>query len=135
MKFQAYFLTPIITGLIVSMATIIITVLSTLGNYLQGLGMEQLGIMDVTTIFGGMKTSISPEVFQIIIGIYLLEAVYILTMFVTKIDYGKNEPIKWYSVGKNLLVALFIYVFVLYFSSSMFVDLISGALAGLGMVG
>ena len=134
MKFQAYFLTPIITGLIVSMAAIIISVLSTLGVYLQGLGVDQLGMVDITTIFGGMKSSISSELFQIIIGVYLLEVVYILSMFVTKINYGKNEAIKWYSVGKNLIIALLIYMLVLYFSSSMFVDMISEALSGLGMV-
>lgn len=135
MKFQAYFLTPMITGLIVSMTSIIVKVLATLGEYLEGAGLgTTMGIENVAGIFGNMESSISPEMFQFIVGIYLLEVVIILGIFTTRIMHGENKITQWYSIGKIVVIALIIYFLVAMLSSSMFGELIENALSGLGMI-
>jgi len=134
MRFQAYFLTPLITGLIVSMASIIIKVLTTLGKYLDGVGVSQQMGFDVSNAFGNMKASVSPELFQIIIGIYLIEVIIILGMFLTKITQGENSIIQWYTTGKMLIVGIVIYFLVAMTANSMFGGLIDSALSGLGVV-
>lgn len=134
MKFQAYFLTPIVTGLIVSIAAIIIEVLAKLGAYVEGLGLgEDFGIGNVAAIFGGAQESTSPEIFQIIIGIYLIEVIWILGMFLTKINYGENKIVQRLTIGKMLIVALIMYFIVGLFSAAMFGDLIRDALSGIGI--
>jgi Flp pilus assembly protein TadB len=134
MKFQAYFLTPLITGLIVSMSDIIVKVLTKLGEYLDGIGLDQeLGIGDISKAFGNMETSTAPEVFQLIVGIYMVEVIIILAMFLTKINYGDNKPVQYYNTGMMLLIAVTIYFIVALTASSMFGDMIESALSSLGV--
>ena len=132
MKFQAYFLTPLITGLIVSMADVIVKVLATLGCYLESM------VTGETNVFGGIVnlfgtgSPISPEVFQIIVGIYLIEVIMILGIFITRISVGENKIVQWYTVGKMLAIGVTIYFMVAITSSSIFGELISKALSDLG---
>lgn len=137
MNFQAYFLSPIITGLIVSMADVIIKVLSKLGSYLEGMGLEQLGMgggVGIANIFGNMESSIAPELFQLIVGIYLIEVVIILSMFTTRINYGENKIFQWSNVGRTLLIGIIIYVLVALGASAMFGNMIKSALEGIGII-
>jgi hypothetical protein len=130
MKFQAYFLTPLITGLIVSMADIIIQILSKLGTYMQDAGFgSQLGV-DFTAITLGAP-AITPAMFQLIVGVYLIEVILILSLFLTKIGEGENAFAQHYSAGKMLVVALVVYVLVALTASSIFGDLIKSALGGI----
>ena len=132
MKFQAYFLTPLITGLIVSMANIIVKVLSTLGCYVENM------VTGDTNIFGGIAnifgtgSPVSPEFFQLIVGIYLIEVVMILGIFITRISMGENKIVQWYTVGKMLAVGVVIYFLISVFSSAVFGGLINTALQGFG---
>lgn len=134
MKFQAYFLTPIVTGLIVSIAEIIIEVLSKLGAYVENLGFsDQIGFGDISSIFGTAEASITPELFQLIIGVYVIQVIMILGMFLTKINYGDNKIIQRNTIGKMLFIALIVYFLVAIFSTIMFGDLIRDALSSIGI--
>ena len=136
MKFQAYMLTPLITGLIVSMADIIVQVLAGLGQYLEEIEVgSAMGLEDIGSIFGNMESSISPELFQLIIGIYLIEILAILAMFTNKITVGENKTSMYYEMGKILLVGVLAYFMVAMISSTIFGELIRNALSGLGVLG
>jgi hypothetical protein len=130
MTFQAYLLTPMVTGLIVSMAQVIIKVLSILGARLQSLS---TGAALPVNITGGLFTpgtvanTVSPEMFQLIIGIYLIEVIIILAMFLTKISQGENKVYQWHMAGKMLLIALSMYFLVAVGASLMFGELITQA--------
>jgi len=135
MTFQAYFLSPMITGLIVSMADIITNVLTTLGCYLDTMDMgSAMGLESFTETFN-MKPSTSPEVFQLIIGFYIIQVLFILGIFLTKISKGDDSVSQWLLIGKMLILGTSIYFIVAIISSFMFADLIGGALAGLGFDG
>ena len=129
MTFQAYLLTPMITGLIVSMSQIIINVLTVLGNRLSGLQSGDSGFpLDISSgLFGSGQAAVSPEIFQLIIGIYLIEVIVILAIFITKITQGENKTFQWYMAGKMLFVAVIVYFMVALGSSFMFGGLISEA--------
>jgi len=131
MKFQAYMLTPIITGLIISMSQIITQVLSTLGQKLASSGMVggagPLG--DVGgNLFGDVDKAIPPAIFQLIVGIYLIEVIVILAIFLTKISHGENKVVQWMLAGKMLIIGLVMYTIVALISSTMFVGMIGNAL-------
>jgi hypothetical protein len=130
MKFQAYFLTPLITGLIVSMATVMIDVLVKLGGFLDAIGTSggALPGMNISSLFANMDTVISPSLFQLIVGIYVMEVIIILGMFITKISHGDNKNLQWNTVGKMLLIGMFIYFLVAMTSSMMFGGMIRDAL-------
>lgn len=133
MKFQAYFLTPLITGLIVSMADVMIQVLVTLSGYLKSIssGTGGVGGLDISKLFTDMDKVISPSLFQLIVGIYVMEVIIILGVFITKISHGENKTLQWNTVGKMLLVGMFIYFLVAMLSSTMFGGLIRQALNGM----
>ncbi len=130
MTFQAYLLTPMVTGLIVSMAQVIIKVLSILGQRLQSLSAGAALPINITGgLFtpGGVAETVSPEMFQLIIGIYLIEVIIILAMFLTKISQGENKVYQWYTAGKMLIIALSMYFLVAVGASLMFGELIAQA--------
>ena len=128
MKFQAYFLTPMITGLIVSMTTVITLVLGILGDYLDEMNMgSAMGISgDFASAFN-MEANTSPEVFQLIVGVYLIEVVIILGIFLTKIGEGDDSITQWYNVGKMLAIAIVIYFIVAFVANEVFAGLIMEA--------
>lgn len=131
MTFQAYFLSPMITGLIVSMADVITNVLSTLGEYLERMQFGQaMGLESFADAFN-MKPSTSPEVFQMIIGVYIIQVLIILGIFLTKISKGDDKVAQWFLIGRMLIIGTFVYFAVAIVSSSMFADLIGEALSGL----
>jgi len=134
MKFQAYFLTPLITGLIVSMADVMIQVLLKLGSFLDkmaGSTESAMPGMNISSLFANMDTVISPSLFQLIVGVYVMEVIIILGIFITKISHGDNNTLQWNSVGKMLLLGMFIYFLVAMLSSTLFGGLIRDALKGL----
>ncbi len=136
MKFQGYFLTPLITGLIVAMADIIIMVLARLGSYLDQLtaGAEEgLGMGNFAMIFGSTEATMAPELFQFIIGFYLIEILIILAIFLTKIGRGDDKTFQWYTAAKMLFIGVIFYLLVSTAAGMIFGDLIRGALEGLGM--
>ncbi len=129
MKFQAYMLTPIITGLIVSMSQIIIQVLTTLGQKLASSGLAGGPLGGVSTnLFGDVDKAMPPAVFQLIVGVYLIEVIVILAIFLTKISHGENKTTQWMLAGKMLIIGLVMYILVALISSTMFVGLIGNAL-------
>jgi hypothetical protein len=134
MRFQAYMLTPLITGLIVSMADIIIQVLTTLGKYLQGMQTDSASALGLNFSLISLGTpSTSPAVFQLIVGIYLVEMLFILAVFVTRIGEGENRSLERFTAGKMMLIGLIVYFIVAFGSTTMFGDLIKNALSGLGV--
>jgi hypothetical protein len=133
MKFQAYVLTPMITGLIAAMAQIIIRVLVFLGLRLNDMGFgEYFGMTNSMNLFGNIEAAISPALFQLIVGVYLLEVIMILAMFLTKISYGENRIIQRDAMGKMLIVGLVMYFIVAVASSAVFGNLITGAVESIG---
>jgi hypothetical protein len=133
MKFQAYFLTPLITGLIVSMADVMIQVLIKLGGFLDTVGSSSGGLpgMNISSLFADMDKVISPSLFQLIVGIYVMEVIIILGMFITKISHGENKTLQWNTVGKMLIIGMFIYFLVAMTSSTMFGGMIREALGSI----
>ncbi len=135
MKFQAYILTPMITGLIVSMSQVITDVLVKLGQGLASAGVAgATGVADtikVKGIFGDVDKAIPPGIFQLIVGVYLIEVVLILAIFLTKIHYGDNKIIQRNTAAKMLIVSMVVYVLISVISSLMFAGLIRNALSGI----
>jgi MFS family permease len=127
MQFQAYAMAPLVSGLIVAMSQVIIQVLVFLGRRMNEIGFEAVFGIDASEILG-TSSAITSTMFQIIIGIYLIEVIIILAVFVTKINRGEDKVMQWYSAGKIIIVALMIYFLVAIGTSLLFGGMIEGAM-------
>jgi hypothetical protein len=131
MTFQAYILTPMITGLIVAMSQVIIVVLTILGQRLAALSSGDVP-MDISGgLFGfgsNAESGITPEIFQLVIGIYLIQVIIILAIFLTKIGQGDNKTAQWYLAGKMLIIGLIAYFMIAIGTTVVFGDIIQETL-------
>jgi len=134
MKFQAYFLTPLITGMIVAMADIIIQILVRMGEFMKDVGVGDTMNIDVSLLVIGAP-SLTPAMFQLIIGVYLVEVIFILGLFLTRISYGDNKIIQSMTIGKMLIVGLVLYFMIAMITDSLFGDMILSALQNFNVVG
>ncbi len=130
MQFQAYGMAPLVTGLIVAMSQVIIGVLVFIGRRLDEFGFSDTFGIDPSSILGS-TSSITPAMFQLIVGTYLMEVIIILAMFVTKINRGDDSSMQWLLAGKMLIIAMIVYSMVAIGSSMMFGGMIEGAMSTL----
>lgn len=62
----------------------------------------------------------SPEIFQLIVGLYMLEACLMLTYFSSGISHGKDRIKLGMKLSKSVLIAVIIYCVGIIMSSVMF---------------
>ena len=115
MKAQTKFLTPAIAGIVIGITSMISTILTKLSAQLgafttaQDAGGAAGGFGDLLTIFG---IGIPTFHFQIIVGIYVVQIGYILTVLSNGIENGADKLGERYSLGKNLINSTALYCFI-----------------------
>ncbi len=112
MKSQIKFLTPAIAGIVIGITSMISAILTRLSAQLTEFSSrgEQVGGMgDLLTIFG---IGIPTFHFQIVVGIYIVQIVYILTILSSGIENGADKLGERYELGKNLISSTLLYCFL-----------------------
>lgn len=115
MKSQINFMAPVIAGIVVGIASMIVGVISKLEQMAQ-LGTEgtedvQMNLMNIADLFSRGDT-IPSYFFQIIVGIFVVQVVYILSVLSSGIEFGADKLNEQNSVGKNLIRSILIYTIV-----------------------
>lgn len=134
MKSQISVMTPAIAGIVVGITSMITNILGKLGPLLQQkeLGAEAVGgAGDIGGIFG---LGIPTYFFQIIVGVYVVEIIYILTVLVNGIENGSDKLNENFLLGKNLikctllyvLITLFVMIIFNYIASKVLVTIMGG---------
>lgn len=125
MKFLAMFLAPLVAGITVTMAVVILQILSRIGEALGGL-MATAGSANVAQTFlfipwalGGTPP-ITPSTFQLIVGIYMTEVAVLLAIFLNGIEYGEDVVGMRDNIWKILFFGIIIYVISWLATYSMF---------------
>ncbi|MDZ4226742.1 MAG: hypothetical protein U1B79_01375, partial [Candidatus Pacearchaeota archaeon] len=110
MKSNMSFLAPLLSGVVVGLAAMITSILTRLKiNELSGEGAETLGNLgNIVDIFD-VTSMIPPYFLQIIIGLYLIQIVFILTRALVTIDSGEDKLERTNKTGKNLASAIILY--------------------------
>jgi hypothetical protein len=144
---QSNFIAPFIAGIVGAMATFIIQLLQKMSEFLAGIESQyniggsliQGGTSSLSNTLGGfsnIEQVIPATIFQLVVGIYMIETVTILAYFLNGIRNGFDRTTRNLLIGKSLLVGLIIYSIVLviglYISASLLPNI--GALGG-GMLG
>ena len=108
MKSQITFLTPAISGIVIGITSMITTILGKLNELLPRIasGEASAGAGGLIDLFGD---SIPTYHFQIVVGIYVIQIVYILTVLVNGIENGADKLNEKYTLGKNLVNSTIIY--------------------------
>jgi len=113
MNSQIKFLTPVIAGIVIGITSMVTTILGKLA-----LQMKQLG---ATGAEGGIGTALATGFFgqgvptyyfQIVVGIYVVQITYILTILANGIENGSDKLNERYELGKNLIRSTILYTIV-----------------------
>ena len=109
MNSQIMFLTPAISGIVIGITAMVTDILGKLGAQLQtvtaGVG-QQAGLV---SIFGD---GIPTYYFQIIVGLYVVQITYILTILVNGIENGSDKLNERYMLGNNLIRSTILYCLI-----------------------
>ncbi|PSH00082.1 MAG: hypothetical protein BRC28_01590 [Nanohaloarchaea archaeon SW_4_43_9] len=128
----AYLLAPIVSGIAVGMSQTIITAMYELSNSfseIEGeIGGSQSGVSEpgFTGILGNLDTAIPPEVLQFVVGIYLIQLLFILGTFYMKIREGENKTYRNMFIGKILISGMIFYSLSLIIVSVLFGSIVQG---------
>jgi hypothetical protein len=57
----------------------------------------------------GMTQSVPPDIFLLVVGIYMVLLVIILTRFAGGIEYGDDRPQFMYDLGQTLPISIFVF--------------------------
>ena len=115
-KSQISFLTPTISGIVIGITSMITTIIGKLGIQLTKIqatagagaatGGAGAGLVD---LFGD---GIPTYYFQIIVGLYVVQIIYILTIMSNGIENGADTVSEQYLLGKNLTRSVGMYVLI-----------------------
>ena len=133
MKSNMTFLAPLLSGIVVGLATMITMILSKLNLANLGAGdAGATGLGNISTIANlfNYLSMIPPYYLQIFVGIYLIEIVFILTSTLVTIDAGEDDLEKKYRTGLNLGSGI-----KLFFITALFSTIVLGILASVVLGG
>lgn len=113
MESQIHFLTPAIAGIVVGITSMITKIMILLSSKLEEMGKmsPDSNYGSVLTILGG-GNAIPTYHFQAIVGLYVVQIVFILTILVNGIENGNDKLKEKYLLGRNLVSATLTYVFI-----------------------
>ncbi|MEM5835177.1 MAG: hypothetical protein QXJ25_00490 [Candidatus Aenigmatarchaeota archaeon] len=89
LKFQGFFLTPLVSGVVVTLATIIINILKEIMKTKASIEAAKSYAGGLPFLFG--KIGINPGEFQLICSLYFIEATILVAMFANSIENGEDE--------------------------------------------
>jgi hypothetical protein len=124
MKSQINLLTPAIAGIVIGITSMITFILSRLAVNFKSVSAVDSGstLSNITNLFGdGLPT----YYFQLVVGIYVVQIVYILTIMSNGIENGADDVGEKHFLGVNLLRSP-----VIYCTISLIVMLIFNLIAG-----
>jgi hypothetical protein len=127
MKSNMTFLAPLLSGIIIGLSGMISSILGALGDMFgDGSFGGTGGAVDIGNILGMFDPVLMIPTYwlQIVVGIYLIEVVFILTSTLVTIKSGRDPVAMTSEAGKNLKVSMILYLIIA-----------SGSIIGLSVIG
>ena len=125
MKFLAMFLAPMVSGVTVTLAVIIISILKNLGSSMQQIMSSAASTNGYQTFLlvpwaMGGDMPVTPPFFQLVVGIYMIETGILLAMFLNGITYGDDPIGSRQNIWTIVMFAVIIYIVSWFFTYSLF---------------
>lgn len=105
-KGQISFLAPTLTGIVVGITSMIGTIMGKLGTMKGIAGDSGQGMGMLSEMF---KSGIPTYYFQAVVGLYVVQLVYVLTVMANTIENGKDKDGERYSLGVNMIKSVILY--------------------------
>jgi len=118
MKSQISFLTPVIAGIVIGITSMVTSILGSLGEQMTKIAQEGGG--EISTMSGFFGQGIPTFHFQVIVGIYVVQIIFILTILVNGIENGSDKLNERYLLGVNMVRSVFFYSVVALFVMLIF---------------
>jgi Flp pilus assembly protein TadB len=134
MKFLAMFLSPLVSGITVTLAVIILKILTSLGSTMKSLVTQGGSNVNAAQSFFLIPWALSgqlpitPAFFQIIVGIYMIETAVLMASFLNGVEYGDDPVGLRNQIWGILITAIVIYMISWFVTYSMFGSTIEGLL-------
>ncbi|MEK6906192.1 MAG: hypothetical protein AABW81_01070, partial [Nanoarchaeota archaeon] len=118
MKSNMTFLAPLLSGIVIGLSLMITSIINklSLSNLGDG-GISGFGSLSNIKDLFEVTVMIPPYFLQIIIGIYIIQIIFILTSTLVTIDSGEDRLEKTNKTGKNLKTGIFLYLITAFLSS------------------
>ena len=116
MSFMMTILAPVSCGIVVGLATVMIMVLYKMTLILASI----TGLAGSSSAFSGtglldsiidMKNIIPVEVFTIIVGVYMLEVIVLISIFLSTLEHGGDPLEKYRLIANGSLVGVVMFSF------------------------
>ncbi|MBI1935671.1 hypothetical protein HYS31_04475 [Candidatus Woesearchaeota archaeon] len=115
MKSQIKFLTPVIAGVVIGITSMITSILGRLSQQLQqvtsSVGGEASGAAGAN-ILGLFGDGIPTYYFQLVVGIYVVQITFILTVIANGVENGSDKLNERFQLGNNLVRSTILYVLI-----------------------
>ena len=112
MKSQIKFLTPAIAGIVIGITSMISGILTKLTARLGSITSGGDGISETGELLSIFGIGIPTFYFQIVVGIYIVQIIYILTVLSNGIENGSDKLGERFMLGKNLISSTLLYCFL-----------------------
>ncbi len=113
MKQQVTFLAPAIAAIVVGITSMIVMILGRLSQQFADLSRSSASAVgqqvSLPDIFGA---GIPAYYFQIIVGLYVVQVVFILTIMINGIENGSDRLAERHMLGSNMISAALLYAFL-----------------------
>ncbi|MBR9676875.1 hypothetical protein GOV04_01945 [Candidatus Woesearchaeota archaeon] len=133
MKSQISFMTPVISGIVIGITSMITAILGQLSKNAECFAGTGGASANVLTLFGD---GIPTYYFQVMVGIYVVQIVYILTIVSNGVENGSDTLNERFLLGQNLIRSPLFYAFVALIVMLVFNliagQILEGAFAGCG---
>ncbi len=130
---QGKFMVALIAGIVSGMTVVMIKALATIGEQItQVISKLNFGVQlessDVFTKMFDLSSTIPPTIFQVLIGVYVVETVILLAILSSGIAYGFDNLKRDAAIVKNLIYSTVIYCAVTLIMVAFFGDIVSSNL-------
>ena len=136
MKSQISFLTPAIAGIVVGISAMIVNIIVALNVKISSFSLEATGetaggATGLTTIVDLFKLEgiIPGYFFQIVVGVYVVQLAYILTIMQNGIENGSDKINEQHLLGKNLVISFLLYAIIATIVTLLFTSMAQGLLS------
>lgn len=131
MKSQIAFLTPAIAGIVIGITSMIAQILGSLGQRLAALndaaGTGGAGLGGAGFILGIFGNGVPTFYFQMIVGVYVVQIIFILTILINGIQNGADKLNERFLLGTNLIRSTITYTLIAFVVMLMF-SIIAGSI-------
>jgi len=112
MNSQIKFLTPVIAGIVIGITSMVTTILGKLALQMKQLSAGSEGGVGGAIATGFFGQGVPTYYFQLVVGLYVVQITYILTILANGIENGSDKLNERYLLGNNLIRSTILYTFV-----------------------